>query len=554
MFWSSGLVASVGAASLGVSLLLSGPAAADAAVGSMHTIGDFVITTAADITSTADGTVWFSQDHGRFGRIDPVSEEIRLMQLRSATGRSVLTAAPDGRLWFVNPTIDVLEMYDPTTKASEVVSIPDVGEPDIAATSPSDIWFTGTQYGGIGHFDPSTHAITKHEVAAPIDSLLSGPDSSLWFSARNGVVGRLGTDGTTSTFSTGTNAAGALSIGPDNAVWFTAGNVVGRIDPAHGITHRYSLVGASATRLSLTAAADGNLWVASVPERAPNSTDPQTLYIGSVNPDDGLQTRYSDSDPWWSTVARTTAMTATADGSVWVLDSQSSRIWRVTAAEDLSLVHAPVVSGSGLANQAHQCTADQWSSLGGLAYTTSVTWTLDDKQVATGRTYTPTLAASYKMLACTVTATTALDQSTASSEPLLITPEPVPGPPGPAGPAGPAGEPGAPGPTGAPGATGVTGPAGPIGPRGEPGSILLVVCLKKNAKQTCTTQVISGSVTFTTKDDPEVTHATMLSGTKAYRVHLKVRKTGIRLRTTQRIPRGKYRLIVGSKVFRVRVR
>ncbi len=554
---SSRKVASIAAAALGTTALIAGPAVADQSVGSMHTIGDFVITTAADITTTPDGSIWFTQDYGGFGRIDPVSEEITLKQLPSGAGRSVLTASPDGSLWFVNPTVDTLERFDPRTKAVDVIAIPDVGEPDVAATSPDDIWFTGTAYTGVGHFAPSTRTFTKYAVAGQIDSLLAGPDAALWYSTRNGVVGRLNVDGTTTSFDTGTGAGGALAIGPDDAVWFTAGNVVGSVDPNRGITHRYSLIGSPSTRLSLSSAPDGNLWVASVPFRAPDSSDPESLFIGSVVPDNGLQTRYSDSDPWWTTTEKTTSMASTADGSVWVLDSQTSRIWRVTAAEDLGLVHQPVVTGSGIATKPHECTADQWSSLTGHPPTTTVAWTLDDKPVATGRTYTPTLAASYKMLACTVTATNALGTKRSSSEPMLITPELIPGPQGPAGPAGPAGDPGAPGgagPTGPTGPSGPAGPAGPEGPKGEPGTVLLVVCLKKNGKQACTTRVITGSITFTTKDEPEVRYATMLSGTKAYRVQLKVRKTSIRLRAMQRIPGGKYKLIVGSQVFRVRVR
>ena len=50
------------------------------------------------------------------------------------------------------------------------------------------------------------------------------PDGNLWFSDRNGAVGRVTTNGTVSKFSSGLNPGSAvrpIAMGPDGNMWFS---------------------------------------------------------------------------------------------------------------------------------------------------------------------------------------------------------------------------------------------------------------------------------------------------------------------------------------------
>src|SRR4051794_7233357 len=53
--------------------------------------------------------------------------------------------------------------------------------------------------------------------------VVAGPDGNLWFSDRNGAVGRIATDGTVIRFTTGLNPGSAvrsIAMGADGNMWF----------------------------------------------------------------------------------------------------------------------------------------------------------------------------------------------------------------------------------------------------------------------------------------------------------------------------------------------
>ena len=549
MFGLRRAVMSVAAACLGVSLLAVGPASADQ-VGSMHTVGDFMFGgRVVDITTAPDGSVWFTTDSGGFGRVDALSEELSTFMIPGASGESQVAVAPNGAVWLSDATNKRLVRYTPATRAFASFAVPNPRVNDLEAPTATDVWFTDLS--GVERLNVSTSAVTPYPGTLGATSLAAGADSGVWFTDDSRVA-HLNADGTLTDY--GPRAAHDVAVGPDGKVWFTANNQVGQIVPNVGVTSMVTFSGDPNARMSLTVGADRNLWLTSAPYYLQSpSTD---VFVGQYDAASGATTMFAGYGPVAAPVT-TTAITSTPDGGIWFTDTAGNHIWRVTAVENPALLTAPAVAGSGIATTEHQCVGDQWATMVGRQPTTTVSWSLDDKTVAQGRHYTPALTASYKTLTCTVTAGYGARSYSATSEPLVIVPPQVAGPPGPAGPPGATGTPGATGPAGPQGAdgqTGATGPAGPQGAKGDPGSVILVVCTKKNDKQQCTTQTITGSVTFTTKDDPDVRRATMLSGTKAYRVRVSVRAGRVRIRASKQIPAGKYKLIVAKQVFRVRVR
>src|SRR3954462_15729811 len=77
--------------------------------------------------------------------------------------------------------------------------------------------------------------------------VVAGPDGNLWFSDRNGAVGRVTTDGTVTRFTTGLNPGSAvrsIAMGADGNLWFSAPGTpraVGMIAPATQAISEFSL-------------------------------------------------------------------------------------------------------------------------------------------------------------------------------------------------------------------------------------------------------------------------------------------------------------------------
>lgn len=545
-------VMSLMAASLGVGLLAVGPAEADP-VGSMHTVGDFMFGgRVVDIDTAPDGSVWFTTDTGGFGRVDPLTEELGVFGIPGASGNSQVSVAPNGAVWLSDSTNRRLVRYMPVTRSYTNFPLPSPVSSqtritDMEAPTATDVWVS-TDLAGIERLDVFTGTFTPYPGTGGANALAAGADPGVWFTDDRRVA-HLAPDGTLRDY--GPRPAHDVTVAADGRIWFTAGNQVGQIVPNVGVTSTVTFPGDADARMSLAEGSDGNLWLASAPDyRQTQATD---VFVGRYDPDSGMTTQFTGSGPVAAPMT-TTAITSTPDGGVWFTDTAGNLIWRVTVVENPALVAAPAVLGSAVATTEHRCTGDTWAALVGREPTTEVSWSLDDRTVAQGRAFTPPLTASYKLLTCTVTAEYGARRYTASSEPVVVVPPQVAGPPGPSGPPGETGAPGPAGPQGAAGQTGAPGPAGPQGAKGDPGSIMLVVCTKKHEKQECVTQTITGAVTFTARDEPVVRKATMLSGSKAYRVEIKVGRSTVRIRASKHIPAGKYKLVVGKRVFVVRVR
>lgn len=122
---------------------------------------------------------------------------------------------------------------------------------------------------------PAAAAPSSAPVAAasgPVDTVVSAPDGSIWFTqpGGNGTIVHASSATSAVSFVGGTTAnlpAGfqprAVTVSADGTAWFLAsgGDLIGewgRIDPS-GTVGRHSIVGAAP--LSIAAGADGNLWM-----------------------------------------------------------------------------------------------------------------------------------------------------------------------------------------------------------------------------------------------------------------------------------------------------
>ena len=110
----------------------------------------------------------------------------------------------------------------------------------IVTGSDGDLWFLdGTiistrAQARIGRVTPQG-SITEFPTGVPKDQyvggLAAGPDGNLWFTQEGlrqagkpgGLIARVGSDGTVTSFGTPTGASGAPLVGTDGNVWFANG-------------------------------------------------------------------------------------------------------------------------------------------------------------------------------------------------------------------------------------------------------------------------------------------------------------------------------------------
>jgi len=120
------------------------------------------------------------------------------------------------------------------------------------------------------------------EFAAPGSDpaqVVAGSDGNLWFSDRNGAVGRITTDGTVTEFTNGLNPGSAvrsIAMGRDGNMWFSDPGTIRAVGMINPTTHAISEFSLPGTSMPLIAAGPGgNVWF----------TDSGTSRaIGMINP------------------------------------------------------------------------------------------------------------------------------------------------------------------------------------------------------------------------------------------------------------------------------
>ena len=144
----------------------------------------------------------------------------------------------------------------------------------------------------------------------------AGPDGNLWFSDRNGAVGRVTTNGTVSRFTSGLNPGSAvrsITMGSDGNMWFSdpgTTRAIGVINPFTQVINEFSAgLNAGSMPLGIAAGPDGNVWFTD------NGT---TKAIGVINPTTHAITEFSSGlNPG---AALQQGLVAGPDGNLWFTD------------------------------------------------------------------------------------------------------------------------------------------------------------------------------------------------------------------------------------------
>jgi virginiamycin B lyase len=115
----------------------------------------------ADLNTAAfdrDSTLWFTGQHGVYGRLDPKSGRMDVFKAPGGRGPYGITASPDGYVYYVSLAAGHLARVDTKTGKVTVLEPPrkDTGTRRVWADSKGVLWITGWYSGTLMSYDTKT--------------------------------------------------------------------------------------------------------------------------------------------------------------------------------------------------------------------------------------------------------------------------------------------------------------------------------------------------------------------------------------------------------------
>jgi streptogramin lyase len=223
---------------------------------------------------------------------------------RGTAFTKVVTAGPDGNVWFVDPKTfagtSAIGRITPSDEITEFVDGENLsglnGGSDLvaitAAPSGSELWFTDKgatpAIGVISTASPETateYSAGLNAGAKP-EGIVAGPDGNLWFAdgGSTPAIGKINpTTHVIEEFSAGLNPGSAprgIAAGPDGNLWFTDGgtpHAIGKINPGTGAIEEFATgagsepggTNAEIGPWGIAPGSDGNVWYTEAKEGAP---------------------------------------------------------------------------------------------------------------------------------------------------------------------------------------------------------------------------------------------------------------------------------------------
>lgn len=243
-----------------------------------------------------------------------------------------VAAGPDGTMWFSDRFGSRIGRITATGTVS-YDSIPrpqDTGDfspgPSALAVGPDgNLWFAEFYFPVIGRMTPAG-AVTLFDIPSGnfAESLIAGPDQSMWFSTTD-AIGHVTMTGDVTEYPSASLTISDITAGPDGNVWFTdfGNDNVGRITPSGAIKEYPTSGGAP---LAIAAGPDGNIWYST---------------------DDGLWRISTSGSPIGSVIAAHTdyagGLVFTPDGNIWTCDG--AKVYRATPAGAVTTFAVPTPNG-----------------------------------------------------------------------------------------------------------------------------------------------------------------------------------------------------------------
>jgi streptogramin lyase len=401
-------------------MLLASLACATAAWGSpTGTITEFPIPSAesgaAGIAPGPDGNVWFTEyEADKIGRVTPTGTVTEFPVPTAEGGPTAIVTGPDGNLWFTEHGSGKRERKGETigriTPGGAITEFTtrdkESGPEDITLGPDGNLWFTESQRNRIGRITPSGE-VAEFPTQHPTGAVAAGPDGNVWFTEPGGdEIGVITPTGTIKEFTIPQEGEVAensepedITAGPDGNLWFTERNYdkIGRITTSGAIS-QYAIATQNSDPVGVAAGPDGNVWFTEFGGGRGRT-------IGRITPAGTISeflTPTAESGPL--------EIAPAADGQLWFTERGKNQIGEISAGAPEADAGPGTITGGGLVGTPQICNLS-WASWGSLQPSPSLYgfdgyhWLLDGSTIATGQSYTPTLAEVGDSLVCAETAT-----------------------------------------------------------------------------------------------------------------------------------------------------
>lgn len=187
------------------------------------------------VAAGSDGAMWFTQETGRIGRIDPSG---RIAQFTVCDGNCALggIASDSENIWFSRAALDSIGRMNLRTHRVTTFKLSYGDAPSAITPAPDgSTWFTESDR--IGRISPAGKiaAFALRGVYGIPSGIALGPDGNMWFADFNASrIGRIDSAGKVAWFSDGLSAGSSpasVAFGPDGNLWFTEynGNRIGKL-------------------------------------------------------------------------------------------------------------------------------------------------------------------------------------------------------------------------------------------------------------------------------------------------------------------------------------
>ncbi|MCA1670104.1 MAG: lyase [Thermomicrobia bacterium] len=107
----------------------------------------------------ARGTLWFTGQNGIYGRLDPQSGEMTVLDAPRGAGPYGIIAVPDGSVYYASLAGNYLGRIDPQTGAATVLDPPTKaqGTRRVWTDAKGNLWVSEWTAGQVGRYDPATN-------------------------------------------------------------------------------------------------------------------------------------------------------------------------------------------------------------------------------------------------------------------------------------------------------------------------------------------------------------------------------------------------------------
>jgi streptogramin lyase len=218
-----------------------------------------------DVVTGPDGNLWFVDNTANM--VGRLTLSGTVTEYPCGTHPSSITVGPDGNVWFTETSANQIGKITTAGVLTEY-PVPTAGStPDEITVGPDgNLWFVETGTNAVAKVTTNGKFVeyTVPSSGSAPSGIASGPDGGLWFTENSSnKIGRISTDGKFTEFAISVPGSGPYHItkGPDGNMWFTEKNAnnIARITTQGAITEYFVPTGGVQPD-SMTSGPDGNLW------------------------------------------------------------------------------------------------------------------------------------------------------------------------------------------------------------------------------------------------------------------------------------------------------